>query len=82
MPTEDRNWVLGSAADVAGFRATYHLRDPQTGNGVSIAVLNDAAALAALGAAMAARAQAVGWNDKPHPRFVSETTYEVLRGSP
>lgn len=82
MPTDDRDWVLDSAADVAGLRAIYHLRDPQTGNGLSIAVLDDAAALAALGEAIVARAEAIGWNEKPHPRFISETTYEVLRGSP
>ena len=76
MPTVDRDWVLDSTTEVAGDRATCHLRDPQTGNGLSMTVVDNAVAL---GAAMAARATAIGWNEKPHRRF---TPPDVLAGSP
>ena len=66
MPTVDRDWVLDSTTEVAGDRATCHLRDPQTGNGLSMTVVDNAVAL---GAAMAALATAIGWNEKPHRRF-------------
>lgn len=47
MPTDDRDWVVEAAASVPGVRATYHLLDPATGNGLSIAVFDDDEAAAA-----------------------------------
>ena len=74
MPTDDRDWALDSATEVAGVRATCHQRDPQTGNGLSMTVVDGAVAL---GAVMVARATTIGWNEKPHRRFTSD----VLAGS-
>lgn len=75
MPADDRDWVLDSTTELAGERATCHLGDPQTGNGLSMTVVDGAVAL---GAAMVARATAIGWNEKPHRRFTSD----VPAGSP
>ena len=82
MPTDDRNWVIDAAADVPGVRATYHLLDPATGNGLSIAIFDDEAAAEAAGAAIRRRAEEIGWNNVPRPRFATETIYQVLRGKP
>jgi hypothetical protein len=82
MPTDDRDWVIEAAATVAGVRATYHLLDPETGNGLSIAIFDDDEAAAAAGDAIRRRAADIGWNDQPRPRFVSETFYHVIRGKP
>ncbi|MFF5233406.1 hypothetical protein [Dactylosporangium sp. NPDC000521] len=82
MPTDDRDWVIEAAAAVAGVRATYHLLDPATGNGLSIAVFDNDEAAAAAGVAIRRRAADIGWNDQPRPRFVSETYYQVIRGKP
>jgi hypothetical protein len=82
MPTDDRDWVIEAAATVPGVRATYHLLDPATGNGLSIAVFDDDEAAAAAGDAIQRRAADIGWNNQPHPRFISETFYHVIRGKP
>ncbi|HEY8113171.1 MAG TPA: hypothetical protein VII16_09935 [Actinomycetes bacterium] len=82
MPTDDRDWVVEAAASVPGVRATYHLLDPETGNGLSIAIFDDEDAAQAAGGAIRRRAEEIGWNDRPRPRFISETLYQVLRGKP
>lgn len=82
MPTDDRDWVVEAAASVPGVRATYHLLDPETGNGLSIAIFDDEDAAQAAGSAIRRRAEEIGWNDRPRPRFISETLYQVLRGKP
>jgi hypothetical protein len=82
MPTDDRDWVIDAAAGVPGVRATYHLLDPQTGNGLSIAIFDDEEAAQAAGAAIRRRAEEIGWNNEPRPRFAAETIYQVLRGKP
>jgi hypothetical protein len=82
MPADDRDWVIDAAAAVPGVRASYHLVDPETGNGLSVAVFDDAEAAQAAGAAIRRRAEEIGWNDQPRPSFTSETFYEVLRGHP
>ena len=38
MPGDDRQWVIDAAKSVDGVRDAYHLVDPATGNGLSIAV--------------------------------------------
>ncbi|MFG2052718.1 hypothetical protein ACGFI9_01685 [Micromonospora sp. NPDC048930] len=82
MPTDDRDWVIEASAAVPGLRAAYHLVDPETGNGLSIAIFDDEEAAQAAGAAIRRRAEEIGWHDQPHPRFTSETFYQVLRGRP
>jgi hypothetical protein len=82
MPTDDRDWVVEAAASVPGVRATYHLLDPETGNGLSIAVFDDEEAAQAAGSAIRRRAEEISWNDQARPQSVSETFYEVIRGNP
>ena len=79
---DDRNWVIDAAADIPGVRAAYHLVDPETGNGLSVAIFDDRAAAEAAGAAIRQRAEEIGWNDQPHPSFTSQTIYDVVRGRP
>src|SRR3954447_18186662 len=40
MPEDDRRWVIDAAKSIAGVRDAYHLVDPATGNGMSIASFN------------------------------------------
>jgi hypothetical protein len=82
MPTDDRDWVVEAAASVPGVRATYHLLDPETGNGLSIAVFDDEDAARAAGNAIRRRAEEIGWNSQTRPGSVAETFYQVLRGTP
>ena len=67
MPTDDRDWVVEAATSVPGVRATYHLLDPETGNGLSIAVFDDEDSAQAAGSAIRRRADEIGWNDQPRP---------------
>jgi hypothetical protein len=39
MPDDDRQWVIDAAKTVPGVLDAYHLVDPSTGNGLSIAFL-------------------------------------------
>ena len=82
MPTDDRDWVIDAVAGIPGVRATYHLLDPETGNGLSVAIFDDEEAAQAAGAAIRRGAEEIRWNDQPHPPFTSETFYQVLRGHP
>jgi len=41
MPDDDRQWVIDAAKTVAGVLDAYHLVDPATGNGLSIAFFED-----------------------------------------
>ncbi len=82
MPTDDRDWVVDATAEVPGVRAVYYLIDPGTGNGLSVAVFDDEAAVRAAGASIQRRAQEIGWHDQPHPAPASQTVYRVLRGRP
>jgi hypothetical protein len=67
MPTDDRDWVIDAIAGIPGVRATYHLLDPETGNGLSIAIFDNETAAQAAGAAIRRRAEEIGWNDQSHP---------------
>ncbi|WP_280641180.1 hypothetical protein [Streptomyces afghaniensis] len=66
MPTDDRDWVLDAAATVPGVHGAYHLVDPATGNGLSIAFFEDEAAAHAVREAIEKRAEKIGWNSAPH----------------
>jgi hypothetical protein len=79
MPDDDRQWVIDAAKTVPGVLDAYHLIDPATGNGLSIAFFEDGTDPAAVKAAIAQRAEAIGWNAVPRPTPRSETIYRVIR---
>ena len=79
MPTDDRSWVLEAARSVPGVRETYHLVDPETGNGLSVGFYDSREAISAAHAAIEQRGREIGWQDQPRPGPVSVTVYEVLR---
>lgn len=79
MPTDDRQWVLDAAKSVPGVVAAYHLIDPKSGNGLSIAIVEDETDGAAVTAAIEARATEIGWNDQPRSAPTSEVFYRVMR---
>ena len=79
MPDDDRQWVIDAAKTVPGVRDAYHLVDPSTGNGLSIAFFEDGVDVAQVKAAIASKAAEIGWNDIPRPAPTSETIYRVLR---
>jgi hypothetical protein len=78
MPDDDRQWVIDAANTVPGVLGSYHLVDPATGNGLSIAFFEDTVDVAAVKAAIGKRASDIGWNDVPRPSPRSETIYKVL----
>jgi hypothetical protein len=57
MPTDDRSWVLEAARSVPGVRETYHLVDPETGNGLSVGFYDSREAISAAHAAIEQRAR-------------------------
>ena len=79
MPDDDRQWVIDAAKAVPGVMNAYHLVDPATGNGLSVAFFEDDTDAAAVRAAIETRATEIGWNDVPRPAPKSETIYRVLR---
>lgn len=79
MPDDDRQWVIDAAKTVHGVRDAYHLVDPQTGNGLSIAFFDDDADVTEVKRAVADKATEIGWHDAPRPAPKSETIYRVIR---
>jgi hypothetical protein len=79
MPTDDRDWVLDAAATVSGVHGAYHLIDPATGNGLSVAFFKRRSRSSRRTKAIEKRAEEIGWNNAPHPSPVSETIYQVVR---
>jgi hypothetical protein len=79
MPQDDRQWVIDAAKGVPGVLDAYHLIDPETGDGLSVAFFEDDVDVSAVTAAIAAKAAEIGWNDEPHPAPASETIYRVMR---
>jgi hypothetical protein len=79
MPDDDRQWVIDAAKTVPGVLSAFHLRDPATGNGLSIALFDDDVDVAQVKAAISEKALEIGWNDIPRPSPVSETIYTVIR---
>jgi hypothetical protein len=53
MPDDDRQWVIDAAKTVPGVLDAYHLIDPTTGNGLSIAFFEDDADISAVKAVIA-----------------------------
>lgn len=81
MPLDDRQWVIDAARSVPGVLNAYHVVDPETGNGLSIAFFEDDADAAAVKSAIGRKADEIGWNDVPRPAPKSETIYRVIRSS-
>lgn len=79
MPDDDRQWVIAAAKSVAGVRDAYHLVDPSTGNGLSIAFFDDGVDVDEVKEAIAIRAEEIRWHDAPRPAPRSETIYRVIR---
>ena len=79
MPDDDRQWVLDAAKTVPGVLDAYHLVDPGTGNGLSIAFFDDDVDIAEVKAAIGRKAEEIRWNDVPRPAPKSETIYRVVR---
>lgn len=79
MPDDDRQWVIDAAKTVPGVLDAYHLVDPSTGNGLSIALFDDDVEVLQVKAAIARKAEEIGWNDVPRPAPRSETIYRVVR---
>lgn len=59
MPTDDRDWVIEAAVSVPGVRATYHLVDPETGNCLAIAILDNEDSAEAAGNAIRQRTEEI-----------------------
>ena len=79
MPTDDRQWVIDAAKSVPGVLDAYHLIDPDSGNGLSIAFFDDEVDIDQVKEVISAKAREIGWNDVPRPAPKSETLYRVLR---
>jgi len=79
MPDDDRQWVIDAAGSVPGVLNSYHLVDPATGNGLSVAFFEDDVDAGAVRSAIERRAEEIGWNREPRPAPKSETIYRVLR---
>lgn len=79
MPDDDRQWVIDTVTSVPGVLGAYHLVDPATGNGLSVAFFEDDTDPAAAKAALDERADAIGWNSVPRPAPDHETIYRVIR---
>jgi hypothetical protein len=79
MPDDDRQWVIDAAKTVPGVLDAYHLVDPSTGHGLSIAFFDDDVEVAEVKAAIARKAEEIGWHDVSRPSPKSETIYRVVR---
>ena len=79
MPDDDRQWVIDAAKTVPGVLDAYHLVDPTTGSGLSIAFFDDDVDITEVKAAIATRAEEIGWHDVPRPAPTTETIYRVVR---
>lgn len=79
MPQDDRQWVIDAAKSVPGVLDGYHLIDPETGDGLSIAFFEDDVDVSAVKAAIYAKGQEIGWHDQPRPAPECETIYRVIR---
>ena len=71
---------IRGAATVPGV-SSYHLVDPNIGNGPSVAFFEDEQAASAAQAAIGKRAQEINWHDQSRPHPTSVTLYQVLRNA-
>jgi len=79
MPHDDRQWVIDAAETVPGVRDAYHLVDPSTVDGFSIAFFDDDVEVALVRTAIARKAEEIGGNDVARPAPRSETICRVVR---
>ncbi len=79
MPDDDRQWVIDAAKNVPGVLDAYHLVDPGTGNGMSIAFFDDDVDVTEVKGAIGQKAEEIGWSDVPRPAPKSGTFYRVIR---
>ena len=79
MPVDDRQWVIDAAKTVPGVLDAYHLVDPATGDGLSIAFFEDDVDISAVKAVISEKAADIDWNNEQRPTPESETIYRVLR---
>jgi hypothetical protein len=79
MPDDDRQWVIDAAKAVPGVLNAYHLVDPVSGNGLSIAFFEDDTDLAEVKVAIGRRADEIGWHNAPRPAPKLQTIYRVIR---
>lgn len=79
MPDDDRQWVIDAAKTAPGVLDAYDLVDSATGNGMSLAFLEDQVNIAEVKAAISAKAEENGWQDQPRPAPRSETIHQVVR---
>ena len=70
MPDDERQWVIDAAKTVPGVLKAYHLLDPATGNGLSIAFFDDDVDVTQVKPVISKKATAIGWTDvtRPSPR--------------
>jgi hypothetical protein len=79
MPDDERQWVIDAAKTVPGVLDAYHLVDPVSGNGLSIAFFDDEVDVAEVKSVISKKADEIGWNEAPRPAPTSETIYRVVR---
>jgi hypothetical protein len=79
MPQDDRQWVIDAAKSIAGVLDAYHLVDPETGNGLSVAFFEDDVDVNGVKSAISAKSQEIGWHNESRPAPESETIYRVMR---
>ena len=79
MPDDDRQWVIDAAKSVPGVLDAYHLIDPNTGDGLSVAFFEDDVDVLAVKDVIAAKGREIGWHDEPRPAPETETIYRVMR---
>ena len=65
MPDDDRQWVIDAAKAVPGVLDAYHLVDPATGNGLSVAFFEDTVDVAAVRSAIQHGRTKVVWLETP-----------------
>ncbi len=78
MPDDDCP-VIDAARTVPGVLDAYHLVDPRTGDGLSVAFFEDDMDVAEVRTAIAKKADEIGWHDVTRSAPEGETIYRVVR---
>ena len=80
MPQDDRQWVIDAAKSVPGVLDAYHLVDPATGNGLSIAFFEDGGGRRRSQGRRRRKGHEIGWHDQPRPPRLRDDLPRVRRG--